>query len=166
MGTPDDPPVRQIGRLRRPHGVRGELTAELLTDRFERFDVGASVRVGDVWQVIAASRRLPDRWLIRLDGVDDRTAAQRLAGALLYAIADEAPDAAGTGDDGALWVHQLIGAAVVDQHGVRRGTCVAVVDNPAHDLLELEDGALVPVVFITDRTEQVIHVTVPDGLFD
>jgi 16S rRNA processing protein RimM len=43
---------------------------------------------------------------------------------------------------------------------------VAVVANPAHDLLELESGALVPVVFIVDAAAGLVTIDPPEGLFD
>ena len=52
----------------------------------------------------------------------------------------------------------------VDQQAY--GRCVAVVANPAHDLLELESGALVPVVFIVDATAGLVTIDPPEGLFD
>lgn len=152
--------VRQVGTVHRAHGVRGELAVELLTDRTDRLDVGARVRAGDRWLTVLASRQLPDRWLVRFDGIDDRTAAEAIAHQPLFALADDG----GAAD--ALWVHELIGTTVVDQHGVDRGACVAVVANPAHDLLELASGALVPAVFIAGVEDGIVRVTVPDGLFD
>jgi hypothetical protein len=41
-----------------------------------------------------------------------------------------------------------------------------VVDNPAHALLELESGALVPIVFVVNRTKELITINPPKGLFD
>ncbi|MFM8380686.1 MAG: hypothetical protein ACKOA6_01660, partial [Actinomycetota bacterium] len=51
------------------------------------------------------------------------------------------------------------------------GRCVSVVANPANDLLELEAGALVPVVFVSSvRTDgrggYVVTIDPPDGLFE
>ena len=63
-------------------------------------------------------------------------------------------------------MHELIGTAVVDVDGTPRGTCVAVVANPAADLLELDTGALVPVVFVTEHSAERIVIAPPDGLFD
>ncbi len=160
MNPDDTAAVRQIGTIHRPHGVRGEVAVELLTDRIERLAPAARVRAGDRWLSVAASRRLPDRWLVRFDGVADRSAAEAIAHRPLFAVADEG------GDEDALWVHALIGSRLVDQHGIDRGACVAVVANPAHDLLELADGSLVPVVFVTAVEDDVITASVPDGLFD
>ncbi|MEZ5247778.1 MAG: hypothetical protein R2713_00735 [Ilumatobacteraceae bacterium] len=63
-------------------------------------------------------------------------------------------------------MHDLIGARVADQTGADRGVCVAVVDNPAHDLLELDTGHLVPVTFVVSVADGQITVDAPDGLFD
>jgi hypothetical protein len=38
--------------------------------------------------------------------------------------------------------------------------------NPAHDLLVLEDGALVPSVFVVDRDERGLVVDLPEGLLE
>ena len=69
-----------------------------------------------------------------------------------------------------LYVDEVIGAVVVDVGGVSHGRCVAVVDNPAHELLELEDGALVPIVFVTalegSGDDRRVVIDPPEGLFD
>jgi 16S rRNA processing protein RimM len=61
----------------------------------------------------------------------------------------------------------VVGAELVDQHGRSHGRVRAVLDNPASDLLELEDGRLVPSVFIVDHQPGVrVTVEVPSGLLD
>jgi 16S rRNA processing protein RimM len=42
----------------------------------------------------------------------------------------------------------------------------AVEANPASDLLVLEDGALVPVRFVTGFSDGILVVDVPEGLFE
>ena len=152
--------LREVGRIGRPHGVRGDLYVDLITDRTERLDPGASLRAGSQWVTVATSRPMGGRWLVHFDGIDDRTAAEGYVGRILSA--EPLPPA--DGDD--LWVHDLIGSSVVEVSGVDRGTCVAVVANPADDLLELESGALVPVTFVVSCESGVITIDPPDGLFD
>lgn len=77
-----------------------------------------------------------------LDGVSDRVGAEALAGAILLAEAI-------TDDPAGYWVHDLVGAEVVDVAGTVRGTVVTVLANPASDLLELDSGPLVPLRFAT-----------------
>jgi 16S rRNA processing protein RimM len=155
--------LREVGRIGRAHGVRGELYVSLITDRVERIAPGARLLAGSQWLTVAESREQQrQRWLVRFDGVDDRTAAEKLTNAILAAepLADD-----GDGDD-ALWVHDLIGSRVVDRQGVDRGTCVAVIDNPAHDILELDSGSLVPVTFVVTCSGGVTTIDPPQGLFD
>jgi 16S rRNA processing protein RimM len=149
----------EVGRIRRPHGVRGDLYVDLITQRTERLAPGSRLYGRERWLVVARSAVHPPRFIVHFEGVDDREVAAGFTGARLYA---EPVD----GDADELWVHELIGAEVIDQHGISRGRCVAVVDNPAHDLLELESGLLVPVPFVRGLADGVITVDVPEGLFE
>ena len=60
----------------------------------------------------------------------------------------------------------MVGAPVIERDGTPRGRCVAVVANPAHDLLELDSGALVPVTFVVEMVDGTITIEPPDGLFE
>ncbi len=149
----------EVGRVGRAHGVRGAVTVLLTSDRVERVQPGATLHDGVGWHEVVSARPQPQRrWVVQFADVTDRSAAEELSGRTLYAAPLADPDA--------LWVHELIGAVVVDQHGERRGTCVAVVDNPAADLLELDTGHLVPVTFVTGFADGVVTLDAPEGLFD
>ena len=149
----------EVGRIGRAHGVRGQVYVDLLTDRDERLAVGARLRAGEQWLTVAAARPAGSRWLVQFAGCDDRNAAEALVNTAVFAepLADSA--------DG-LYVHQLIGALVIGPDGHEFGHCVAVVANPAHDLLELENGSLVPTVFITSRRDGQVVIDPPEGLFE
>jgi 16S rRNA processing protein RimM len=146
----------EVGRIGRPHGVRGALYLDLVTDRSERVAPGARLWAGR-WLTVTSSRPVQHRYVVTFDGVDDRRDAELLVGRVIEAEPLDDPDE--------LWVHELIGATVVEGD-VIRGRCVAVVANPAHDLLELDSGALVPVTFVTSFTEGIITIDAPEGLFD
>ncbi len=148
----------EIGHLRRAHGVRGQVNVELTTDRAERVAPGARWFARDGWLTVAAASRHQDRWLVTFDEIADRVAAQRYTNVPVYAEPLDDPDE--------LWVHELVGKAVVETDGTARGRCVAVVENPAADLLELDSGALVPVVFVVDHADGRIVIDPPAGLFD
>jgi 16S rRNA processing protein RimM len=153
--------LREVGRIGRAHGVQGAVYVSLITDRLERLAPGARLLAGSQWLTVAESRQQQRRWLVRFDGVDDRTAAEKLTNTTLQAQPLDDQD-----DDDALWVHELIGSRVVDQEGIERGTCIAVIDNPAHDILELDTGALIPVIFVISCRDGVATIDPPDGLFD
>ena len=95
---------------------------------------------------------------MRFAEVGDRTAAESLRGQVLRAEPISDPDE--------LWVHELIGMVVCEADGTERGRVEAVQDNPASDLLVLESGALVPLVFLVERLDDRLVVDAPDGLFD
>jgi 16S rRNA processing protein RimM len=152
--------LREVGRIGRAHGVTGQLYVSLITDRVERLAPGARLLSGSQWLTVVESRQQQHRWLVRFEGVDDRTTAEKLTNSVM--LAEPLTDH----DDDALWVHELIGSRVVDQQGIERGTCIAVIDNPAHDILELDTGALIPVIFVVSCSNGVTVVDPPEGLFD
>jgi 16S rRNA processing protein RimM len=155
---PPRPTLLEVGRIGRAHGLRGEVVVSLTTDRLERVAPGA-VLVTDAGELeVRASRPHQGRWIVAFAGHDSREDADRLRGLTLRA---EAVD-----DPAELWVHDLVGAEVVTVGGKAVGHCVGVVANPAADLLELDSGALVPVVFIVDHTPDRVTIDPPEGLFD
>jgi len=148
----------EIGAIRRAHGVHGQVSVELTTDRPERVAPGARWFARDGWLTVVTAAPHQERWLVKLDAIGDRLAAQRYTNTPIYAEPIE-------GGEG-LWVHELIGCDVVEVSGRERGRCVSVVANPASDLLELESGALVPVVFVVRHEGGRIEIDPPLGLFD
>jgi 16S rRNA processing protein RimM len=148
----------ELGRIGKAHGLRGEITVLITSDRPERTVAGAVWLVGDRPMTVAAIKPFQQRWIAKLEGVDSREAAEVLRGEVIYG---EPID-----DDDALWVHELVGATVVTPDGREWGDVVAVLSNPADDLLELADGTLVPVGFVTDGSGLPDRVVVdpPEGL--
>jgi 16S rRNA processing protein RimM len=153
----------EVGRIVRAHGLRGQVVVELTTNRSERVAPGSLLDADGRTVEVVASATAPagtghDRWLVTLDGVVTREAADALRGATLRAEAIDDPDV--------LWFHELIGARVVEVDGTDRGLVADVLANPASDLLELESGALVPLRFVVTRSDGVLTVDAPDGLFE
>lgn len=92
------------------------------------------------------------------EGFVGRDQVEQLRGRTLFAVPIE--------DDELLFIHELVGLRLIDQHGVDHGTVAAMVDNPASDLLELEGGSLVPLSFYVRHDGESVHVDVPPGLLD
>jgi 16S rRNA processing protein RimM len=150
----------EVGRVGRAHGLHGEVSVAPITNRVERFAPGSVLHAGERELRVVTAREHQDRWLVRFEGVEDRNAAEALRGALLTADATE-PD-----DNDELWVHELIGSDVFDRAGSPLGRVTAVEANPAHDLLVLDRGALIPVVFVVEHGDGRVVVDVPEGLLD
>jgi 16S rRNA processing protein RimM len=142
----------------RAHGLRGEVAVTLTTDRLERVAPGAVLWAGERRLEVRSSRPHQGRHLVHFEGVADRSGAEALRGT---ALAAEPLD-----DPGALWVHELVGAEVVDAEGARLGTVAAVEANPASDLLVLDGGGLVPLTFLVRAEAGRVVVDPPAGLLD
>jgi 16S rRNA processing protein RimM len=150
----------EVGRIGRAHGLHGEVSVAPISNRPGRFDPGAVLFVDGAELTVASARKHQDRWLVRFEGVSDRDGAERLRNKVIMAEPVDDDD----GDD--LWVHQLVGSEVRDRSGASVGRVRAVEANPAHDLLVLESGALVPVVFVVGTEPGVVVIDPPEGLFD
>ena len=150
----------EVGRIGRAHGLHGEVSVTPISNVEERFAPGSVLYAGDRTLEIASSRRHRDRWLVHFRGVDDRTAAEALRNRVVTAEANaDAPE-------GGLWVHEVIGSEVRDRTGTVVGRVTAVEANPAHDLLVLDTGALVPMVFVVAHEPGVVTIDPPEGLLD
>jgi 16S rRNA processing protein RimM len=145
-----------VGRIGKPHGIRGEVTLDVRTDEPDRrFAPGTTLRA----EAPAGADRRPSsltvaraRWhqstlLVTFEELADRNAAEAARGTVLYSTIgrDETPD-----DPDEFYDHQLVGLEVVDVDGRALGTVKALVHGSAQDLLTVRttDGrdALVPFV--------------------
>jgi len=150
----------EIGRIVKPHGLRGDVIVSLSTNRHERVAVGATFSDAD-GRTFLVERSSPHqgRFIVTLHGVNSVEEADALRDTTLFAEPIADPEA--------LWVHDLIGARVEDAAGTVLGTVEGVQANPASDLLVLADGGLIPLRFVVDLDPGVrVTVDVPDGLLD
>ncbi|HET8961996.1 ribosome maturation factor RimM [Nocardioides sp.] len=152
---PDDIEV-VVGRVGRPHGLRGEVTVEVRTDEPGRRFAGGTVLRAEPPRGSAsplrALRVAGSRWhsgtlLVRFEELPDRDAAEAARGIVLFATvaAGDSPE-----DPDEFYAHQLVGLAAYDEHGTLLGEVSSLVRGGAQDLLTVltPDGreALVPFV--------------------
>jgi 16S rRNA processing protein RimM len=170
-----EPPERLVvGRIVKPHGIRGEVVVEVLSEAPERFARGSRLEAGDpegerIPVRVRQARNDRGRLLVSFAEVPDRDAAEELRGVLLSIDRQEAsPTAEGTYYD---W--QLEGLEVLDEDGIRLGTVVRVLEGAANDLWVVDTGnkeVMVPAVdeFVrrVDLEEGRIVVHVIPGLFE
>jgi 16S rRNA processing protein RimM len=153
----------EVGRVDKPHGLRGDVVVRLTTNVTGRLSPGSVLFAdpdGTRRLEVVASQPHHHRWIVTFAGCARIEDADALRGTVLYGepVVDDDPDA--------LWVHELIGAEVHEPDGRARGHVVAVIDNPASDLLELDGGALVPLRFVVEHRPGRVVVEVPAGLFE
>jgi 16S rRNA processing protein RimM len=132
----------------------------LWTDLTERLDPGSVLTTPLGTLTVERARPFQDRWIVQFEGIVDRSQAERMRGIELAAPAVDVP--------GKLWVHELVGARVMEVTGAELGMVSAVESNPASDLLVLENGGLIPLRFVTARDAEAgtLTVDIPDGLLD
>lgn len=145
-----------VGRIGKPHGLRGDVTVDVRTDEPERrFAPGSVLRVEPPRGSHTPHRTLTvatSKWhqsvlLVRFEEVADRNAAEAARGILLHAAlpADATPD-----DPDEYYDHQLVGLAAYDVDGGALGEVAGLVHGGAQDLLVVRtpEGreALVPFV--------------------
>lgn len=148
----------EVGRIHKAHGLKGEVIVSLVTNRTERLAAGSVLTAGSSELEVVTARPQGERWIVRFAGIDTREDADELRGQPLTAYALDDPDE--------LWVHEMVGARVVETNGTERGVVEAVLANPAADLLELDSGALVPLTFVVEQTADALVIDPPPGLFD
>ncbi len=171
------PPVGEpvylvVGRLRRPHGVRGEILMEVLTDFPERLKRGKQVFIGDdrLPHTIAARRRHNDGLLLTFEGFTDRDQAAKLRNQDVFVLADSLPEL----PEGEYYHHQLIGLNVVADTGQLLGTLVEIIETGANDVYAVRDEngrelllpAIPPVVLDVDLDSATMRVHLLEGLLD
>lgn len=154
------PPDRlDVGHVGKAHGLGGEVTVRLTTDRTERVEPGHVLYADGRELVVVSSRPHRNGWIVAFEDVADRNAAEALRGATLSADRLDDPEA--------IWVHDLIGAPLEEVDGTPRGIIEAVQENPASDLIVTDDGALVPLTFFVEqRADTTVVIDPPAGLFE
>ena len=164
---PRQPELLRVCRIGRAQGMKGEVTVQVFTDEPEwRFEPGSVLysRDGGTEYVVESSRTFKSRWIIKLEGCDDRNASERLNGTELYGEADD-PDEMLAEDE--WYPKDLIGLeARIDEEnglGVRPGLVIGkvvdVIDSPAQSLLKIRLNEPVTVGTAKDGTPVVEKTT-------
>ena len=124
-------PTVVVGRITRPHGLKGELSVLVLSEVEGRFADGAVVYLEDGRALtVESARRHRSGLLVKFREVPDRTAAERLARRVLMVPASASPEL----PDGSWWDHQLVGCEVVTESGRSLGTVREVIHTAANDV--------------------------------
>jgi 16S rRNA processing protein RimM len=172
-----------VGRVRKAHGIRGEVVIEVISDEPDAvFASGRRVFAGSAAGDISPSRQelhvrtvrpLNEGLLVGFDEVPDRNAAELWRGRYLLLPAEELPPP----EEDEVYLHELIGMRVEQADGEHVGIVDEIYELPqglALDIRRAEprDDETVLVLYddntisSVDKERRVIVITPPEGLLE
>ncbi len=177
MTGPERPRYLAVGRLRKPHGLKGEFAIFPLTAepdvvfapgrRLVRMGLDGAV-LGEPIEV-ERSRGYHREWLVKFRGLEARDDTDNWRGQFLGAPAEELTPPA----EGEVYLHELEGFAVRGEDGTAYGLVTGLIELPAGVALEVQGPKrefLLPFIkqFVREvrREDRVLVVALPEGLLD
>ena len=162
--------VYRIGKIGKPHGVKGELSFHFTDDVFDRTESSYLIlKIDGIFVPFFLEEyrfRSDEIVLVKFCDVDTQDKARQLTGCEVFF-----PRAIAEADDAHLSWAQIIGFALKDaQTGQLIGIISSVDDSTENVLFELEDGTLIPanedLIQQIDAQNKEITIQLPDGLLD
>jgi 16S rRNA processing protein RimM len=168
---PGEPEYLAIGKLRRPHGVHGEMLMSVWTDFPERLQPDTLVYLGKTHLAvhIKSVRGQKQDALIVFDEFSDREEVGRFRNQVVYVRTADLPVL----PDDELYLHQLLGLQVIrDEDDVSLGVVAEILETGANDVLlvrrEGKSDILIPdidpVILAIDLEKGEIRVNLLPGL--
>lgn len=167
-----EPAFLVVGKLRRPHGLQGELLMEVITDFPERLQPGVVVYIGQEYlpHTIRSCRAHGTALLLAFTAYHTPEEAGALRNQLVFVRAADRPPL----PPGEYYHHQLIGLQVRDEQDQVIGVVTAVLDYPANDVYvvrtPLGKEILLPGVSefirLVDLEQKILRIHVIPGLLD
>lgn len=170
--TAGGPEFLVIGKIRRPHGVNGDVVAEIYTDYPERIIPNKTVFIGEkhVKLIIKRRRQHNEGLLLGFEGVSSPEEAGRYRNQQLSILALETPEL----PIGRYYFHELIDLNVVDESGKNLGTIKEIIETGANDVYVIKNKdsrelllpAIPEVIINIDLVAKIIKVHLLPGLFN
>ena len=161
--------IIKLGKITAPQGIKGEVRVYPYTDQPTRFSEIEAVLLNGRRCRIEKARYMKNMAVLKLEGIDDRNAAEAMRNRELLLPREELWKQ----PEDTYFVDDLVGCAVVSEDGAPVGTLKTIHSRPAQDLYEIEreDGSsfLLPAVkeFVKDvkTDEKIIVIHLIEGLF-
>jgi 16S rRNA processing protein RimM len=170
--TAGGPAFLVVGKVRRPHGVHGEVVAEIHTDFPEGLNPKKDIYLGEkhVKLVIASQRRHNEGLLLGFEGVTTPEQAGRYRNQILSIASSEVSEL----PEGEFFFHELLGLEVMDEAGNLLGTLTEILETGANDVYVVTDAigrelllpAIPEVVLDVDLDAKTMKVRLIPGLVD
>ena len=166
-----EPVYLNVGFLRRPHGVRGEIMLEIQTEHPEIFIPDAQFYIGEEHQpyTIASSRPHKKGILLSFENIQDRDKIGKFRNTHVYAKISELPKL----DDHEFYDYEIIGLEIIEEATKKSlGKIKEIIKTGANDVYVAmqDDGkeilipAIPDVVLEIDIDSKIMYVFLLDGL--
>ena len=160
--------IIKLGKITAPQGIKGEVRVYPYTDKPTRFSEIEAVLLNGRRCRIEKARYMKNMAILKLEGIDDRNAAEAVRNRELLLPREELWKQ----PEDTYFVDDLVGCAVVSEDGAPVGTLKTIHSRPAQDLYEIEraDGSsfLLPAVkeFVrhVDVANRIIIIHLIEGL--
>ena len=160
--------IIKLGKITAPQGIKGEVRVYPYTDKPTRFSEIEAVLLNGRRCRIEKARYMKNMAILKLEGIDDRNAAEAVRNRELLLPREELWKQ----PEDTYFVDDLVGCAVVSEDGAPVGTLKTIHSRPAQDLYEIEraDGSsfLLPAVkeFVrhVDVANRIITIHLIEGL--
>jgi 16S rRNA processing protein RimM len=162
MNDFDDTFLR-IAKCGRTIGLKGEIVLWPISNVEQRFILGSNF-VDSKNNILTINKIRPnkDHYIVKFDGFENIEDVKPLVNLELFGE----PLVSSVLDEGEYFAHDVVGKIIKDADGVERGIVKSVVPNLASDLLENQNGDLVPFRFIKSFDDNFVYVDTPEGLFE
>lgn len=126
-----------VGRILRPHGIRGELVLEVYTDLVFSIEKGRSVFLGldRSLHIVRSIRSHRDRVLLGIANCVDRDTAEGYRDQEVFIVAEEAEPL----EEGVYFHWQILGLDVLTEDGRSLGKIVKIHETGANDVYIVRD---------------------------
>ena len=142
-----------IGKITSAVGLKGEVKVYNYSDSADIYRSTEAIYVGDELRKIQGVRTQKNMVILKLEGIDDRNAAEKARGSELFITEADLPEL----PEGQFYVRDLIGMTVIDaENGNEIGEVRDVIQNTAQDIFDVK----------TREGKQVLIPKVPEFIID
>jgi 16S rRNA processing protein RimM len=170
--TAGGPAYLAVGKVRRPHGVHGEMVVEIYTDFPERIKSGMTLYLGSTHTrlTISSQRSHNEGMLLGFEGITTPEKAGMLRNQILSISAADAHEL----QHGEYFFHELVGLNVLDESDKPLGTLTEIIETGANDVYVVTNGqggelllpAITDVILKVDLKARTMKVKVLPGLME
>jgi 16S rRNA processing protein RimM len=134
-----EPAFLVLGKLRRAHGVRGEIPLEVYSEMVDLIAPGITLYIGKKRSslTVEATRWKNDLLLLKFEEISDRTEVSALTNALVYIRTADLPELA----EGEYYSYELIGLKVYEEGGDALGVLMEILETGANDVYVVQNEA-------------------------